>query len=45
MPDSYLGLEQTVAYSDEEDDVDIITTARNINAGDYFTIGFCLKHN
>lgn len=28
MPDNYLGLEQIVAYSDEEDDADILTTAQ-----------------
>lgn len=46
MPDDYLGLEQTVAYSDdeEEEDVDILTTAQKLNAGDYFTVGFCLSH-
>lgn len=43
MPDNYLGLERTVARSDEDDDVET-TTAQKLNAGDYFIVGFCLKH-
>lgn len=46
MPDNYLGLEQTVAYSDDEEkEVDILTTVQKLNAGDYFTVGFCLSHS